>query len=113
MRIRVLSRPPLPHIKAWFVVPEAGEGVASSLGHTQPAPEDVHALKCALRNEIPALRSSCLSASNLILMIDGFELLDQSGLAVIKDGDLVTYVLASLSQAKLTNSFEWPFSYPN
>jgi hypothetical protein len=97
MRIRVLSRPPLPYIKAWFVVPDAGEGVASSLGITEPAPEDIHALKSALRNGIPALRSSCLSASDLILMIDGFELLDQSGLAVIKDGDLVTYVLFSLA----------------
>lgn len=92
MRIRVLSRPPLPHIQAWFVVPDGSKGIASSLGDVEPTFEDIYALKNALRNEIPGLRSSCLSAADLILMIDGFELLDQSGISVIKDGDLVTYV---------------------
>src|SRR5580693_7375787 len=93
MRIRVLSSPPLPHVKAWFVIPDGAQNIASSsLVHAEPSLENIFGLKNALRNGIPALRPSSLSAANLILMIDGFELLDESSIAVINDGDLVVYV---------------------
>ena len=91
MRIRVLTSPPLPHVKAWFVVPDGAQNItSSSLVHAEPSLENIFGLKNALRNGIPALRP--LSAADLILMIDGFELLDESSTAVIKDGDLVVYV---------------------
>lgn len=89
MRVRLLSRPPLGPIKAWFAIPD-GQTVSSALQDTAPI-ETIYDLKAALRNNIAILREGCPHEANLGLSIDGFELLDSSGLEVIKEGDLITY----------------------
>lgn len=89
MRIRLLSRPPLGFLKAWYSVPD---GTSSSNSVSAPI-ETIYDLKEVLRESLPAIRQGCPHTANLGLSIDGFELLDSSGLDVIKEGDLVTYAI--------------------
>lgn len=102
MRIRVLSKPPLPSIRAWFPIPDhnAADAVSSS---TSVPMESVWDLKRALCDGIHSLPPN---PESLVLMIDGFELLDGSGLDVVKDGDLVTYV--SLSRPLCSMHLHYP-----
>ena len=73
MRIKVECGPPLPSLKAWFVV---------------PAVSTVAELKDALCTGLPALGHT--SADDLTLILDGFELIDSSSIDVVRDGELLT-----------------------
>jgi hypothetical protein len=83
LRFRILAHPPLPSLRSWHVV-------STDAHNFQPT--TIYGLKEVLLNEFPALRQSCPNASSqdLVLMIDGFELLDNTSLRVIRDDDLVT-----------------------
>lgn len=75
MRVKVECGPPLPPLKAWFVV---------------PAVSTVLDLKGALCLDIPALRDRDLATNDFTLVLDGFELLDASSIEAVRDGDLIT-----------------------
>ncbi|THG98611.1 hypothetical protein EW026_g3616 [Hermanssonia centrifuga] len=75
MRVKVESGPPLPSLKAWFIV----SPVAT-----------IYDLKATLCAELPALREGRVAAKDISLSLDGFELLDDSHVEVVRDGDLLT-----------------------
>lgn len=79
MRIRVLAEPQfgLPQVKSWFNV-EQDCTVAS--------------LKSSLCASISALREARVQAIELVLLLDDFELLDNTAVHILRDGDLVWYV---------------------
>src|ERR1700677_2161073 len=79
MRIRVLAEPQsgLPQVKSWFNI-EQEKTVAS--------------LKSTLCASISALREARVQAVELVLLLDDFELLDNTAVHILRDGDLVWYV---------------------
>ncbi|KAH9056398.1 hypothetical protein EDB87DRAFT_1794387 [Lactarius vividus] len=76
MRIRVFaeSQSGVPQVKSWFNI-EQENTVAS--------------LKSSLCISISALRESRVQASELVLLLDDFELLDNTAVHILRDGDLV------------------------
>ena len=76
MRLRVQSVYPLPPLKAWFLVPKY-------LGNDS----NVYGLKQALQSTLAPLAR--VQANALLLELDEFELLDETGLEVLQDGSLV------------------------
>jgi hypothetical protein len=75
MRVRIQTALPLPDLKAWYAPNED----QSSIAH----------LKDALFLHIPVLEASLFHSHQVVLLLDGFELLDDSPLDVVRDGDLV------------------------
>ena len=78
MRIRVLAESQfgVPNVRSWFNI-EQENTVAS--------------LKSSLCASISALREARVQAIELVLLLDDFELLDNSAVHVLRDGDLVWY----------------------
>ncbi|KAI0029686.1 hypothetical protein K488DRAFT_88503 [Vararia minispora EC-137] len=77
LRLRVSTESPLPDLKAWFPVRESRTTVLS--------------LKKALCLDLAQLSEARVDAANLVLVLDGFELLDQSRVAdVIRDGEIIS-----------------------
>jgi hypothetical protein len=77
MRIRILSecvQANLPQIKSWFNVDKE---------------ETVASLKNSLCASVPALRDTHVLATELVLTVDDFELLDDTAAHILRDGDLV------------------------
>jgi hypothetical protein len=72
MRIRLSSEE--PHLKAWYNV--------SNVTH-------ISQLKKALCADLKALSDGATVASELDLLLDDFELLDESSIDVLREGDLV------------------------
>ena len=83
MRVRISTSPPLPPVKAWF--PLNLESLHPKL--------NVSSFKSILCLSIPAFHS--VSPDSLRLSVDGFELLDNSELSIVRDGDLVWSVGAA------------------
>ncbi|KAA1465884.1 hypothetical protein DENSPDRAFT_830570 [Dentipellis sp. KUC8613] len=77
MRVKIQASPPLPEIKAWF-----------SLSNLSPS-SSVAVLKHELCRTLSALRESGVHGHDLILLLDDFELLGETSIDVIKDGDLI------------------------
>ncbi|KAI0057745.1 hypothetical protein BV25DRAFT_1970353 [Artomyces pyxidatus] len=77
MRIRISSSSPLPDIKAWF-----------SLGRDDGT-FSIFALKEKLCATVHALREARVPEHEIALLLDGFELLDESSVDVLREGDLV------------------------
>lgn len=79
MRIRVLaeSQSGVPQVRSWFNV-EQENTVAS--------------IKSSLCTSISALREARVQATELVLLLDDFELLDNTTVDILRDGDLVWYV---------------------
>ena len=79
MRVRVLaeSQSGVPQVRSWFNI-EQETNVAS--------------LKSSLCASISALREARVQAIELVLLLDDFELLDNTAIHVLRDGDLVWYV---------------------
>lgn len=75
MRVKIQTNPPLPPVRAWFPLP-----------FVQSTP-DISSFKYLLGASLPAFRDVAPSA--LRLSIDGFELLDNSELTIVRDGDLI------------------------
>ncbi|KAG8962824.1 hypothetical protein FRC03_003724 [Tulasnella sp. 419] len=80
MRVRLVTHPPLPPLKAWF-------------GITTPADsQSITALKNTIYTQVlrPNLSTEVAQSSDLLLEIEGFELLGDSTCEnVLQDGDLV------------------------
>ncbi|KAF5322946.1 hypothetical protein D9619_001262 [Psilocybe cf. subviscida] len=87
MRIRIQTQAPLPELKAWFV-PDTLESIFS--------------LKRALCQRVPALNAAQCHPKNIVLMLDGFELLDDSPFDAVRDGDLI--VIKASAAAQLAQS---------
>ena len=87
MRVKVECGPPLPQTKAWFVVPPVAT---------------VADLKDTLCNSLPALVHAKTTSGGIALYLDGFELLDDSTVEVVRDGDLITY--ESLHSTSVTST---------
>ena len=79
MRVRIQSefeQTNLPIIRSWFNVDR--ENTLSSL-------------KLSLCASIPALRNAHVRAEELVLTLDDFELLNDSPIHILRDGDLIWY----------------------
>lgn len=79
MRIRILSQfeqANLPEIRSWFNVD--GEDTVASL-------------KLSLCASLPALFNARVCAAELVLTLDDFELLNDSPIHILRDGDLIWY----------------------
>jgi len=81
MRLRFQTVSPLPELKAWYSTdPDAvSDGGSSTIAH----------LKHTICLQIPALRQFGVNGRQLVLLLDSFELLDDSPLSVVRDGDLI------------------------
>jgi hypothetical protein len=71
MRLKISTHPPLPQAKAWCPLPTLENG---------PAPT-VLTLKQHLVRTFPTVRAYSATVDELVLELDGFELLDPSVLA--------------------------------
>ena len=79
MRIRILSefeQTNLPGIRSWFNVDKENT---------------VTSLKLSLCASVPVLRDAHVRAEELVLALDDFELLDDSPIHILRDGDLIWY----------------------
>lgn len=84
MRLRLQTLPPLPALKAWFI-PDL-----------PVAPSTIHNLKEAICQRVQVLQDGRIAERHIDLILDEFELLSDSPLAVVRDGDLV-YIKKSAS----------------
>jgi len=86
MRLRIQTFPPLPDFKAWFSF------------EAHQVPHSIRELKKFLCSDIVVLKGACVSAREIQLLLDDFELLNESSFtAALRDGDLLC-VKASLPQ---------------
>ncbi|KAG6890193.1 hypothetical protein C0992_002850 [Termitomyces sp. T32_za158] len=74
MRLKLQTKPPLPEVKAWFCP------------HPDNVPTTIAELKYSISRQIPSLE---ISGKDVLLLLDDFELLDDSPLDVVRDGDLI------------------------
>ncbi len=77
MRIRIQTHKPLPDVKAWFVPDEHN------------IPETIYELKEELCRRVQALKAAQYHGQNFVLLLDDFELLDDSPFGAVRDGDLI------------------------
>ncbi|KAL5530224.1 hypothetical protein ACEPAF_6481 [Sanghuangporus sanghuang] len=91
MRFRVASRPPVKPLKAWFDIPNDGSVI------------DILGVKSQLCSRLPQLveDGTTVAPTEISLFIDDFELLDDSGLDVIKENDLVHISRKTRRQSRL------------
>jgi hypothetical protein len=107
MRVRLQSQPPLSPLKAWFEIPLA-------LVNPQETIEDLKVELCRkvltppwTGNHGPSdtlKGNEKLRADQIILEIDGFELLDGSAVNVIRENDLILYALILILLMLVSNS---------
>ena len=83
MRVRVSTVAPLPQVKAWFPVEV----------NARNSPGTVDSLKRELCTKIEVLRRSRVQSSGIALFLDDYELLGETSLDVLKDGDTIWYVV--------------------
>ncbi|THH16919.1 hypothetical protein EW146_g3796 [Bondarzewia mesenterica] len=84
MRVRITSSPPLPPLKAWFslsVLPQ--DAFVSSLAQN-------------LCSTVQALRACPTQRTRHRALLDDFELLPETLIDVLRDGDLIWYLLFDL-----------------
>ncbi|KAF8164794.1 hypothetical protein B0H34DRAFT_793259 [Crassisporium funariophilum] len=86
MRLRIQTYSPLPDLKAWFV-PDV-----------QSVPGTIHDLKEALCSRFQALKERHYHGQDLILLLEDFELLNDSPFSAVRDGDLICVKLSPFSQ---------------
>jgi hypothetical protein len=88
MRIRVTTLPPLPSIQVWYPLPEPTLSRASTSRLAQQ-PFTIQSLKERLCSDLTTLRNLRIREEDVVLVMDEFELLDSSGVDVLRDGDLI------------------------
>jgi hypothetical protein len=81
MRIRFQADFTQPPLKAWFNV-----GNAATISE----------LKRALITGVKGLQDARAEGSDLVLLLDDFEVLDESPIDVLREGELIWYVVADL-----------------
>lgn len=88
MRFKISTHPPLPATKAWCPLPTSD---------SDPSPT-VRSLKAHLVRSFPTVRAYSATVDELVLELDGFELLDESALAdlALTSGDVIEYVCVHL-----------------
>lgn len=86
MRIKVASVPPLPSIHVWYSLPES---TPASSSRAQEKLITIQSLKQRLCADLGALHDARIHAEDILLLMDDFELLDSSGVDVLRDGDLI------------------------
>jgi hypothetical protein len=77
MRLKLQTNAPLSPLKAWFSLPEP------------PVLSTINDLKRHLCTHLPLLTESRIPAKDIMLVLDEFELLDDTDVGVLRDGDLV------------------------
>lgn len=84
MRFKISTHPPLPTANAWCPLPSSD---------SDPIPT-IRTLKNHLARSLPTVRVYSATADELVLELDGFELLDDSALAdlALTNGDVIEYV---------------------
>ena len=87
MRLRIQTYNPLPEIKAWFI-PDVQ--ITTS----------VYDLKEALCSRFQALKTHNFRGKDLILLLDDFELLNDSPFSAVRDGDLICVKLSPLAKVE-------------
>lgn len=87
MRLRIQTQNPLPELKAWFI-PDV-----------HSAPTTIYELKEALCDRVQTLKEDgrC-DAQSLVLLLDDFELLDDTPFSAVRDGDLLCIKLSTAAQ---------------
>lgn len=70
MRFKISTHPPLPQAKAWCPLPTSENGLAPT----------VLTLKQQLVHTFPTVRAYSATVDELVLELDGFELLDSSAM---------------------------------
>lgn len=78
MRLKLQTTAPLEALRVWLPLP--------------PDLTTVTSLKYHLTTCLPTLVSSSVKPRDLTLLLDGFELLNDSEVDVLRDGDLIWYV---------------------
>lgn len=91
MRIRIQTHKPLPDVKAWFVTDEHN------------IPETIYDLKEELCRRVQALKSAQYHGQNLVLLLDDFELLNDSPFGAVRDGDLICIKQISSPKAAVSD----------
>jgi hypothetical protein len=86
VRLKILATAPLPELKAWFSV-ESLDTIAD--------------LKRNICLGVHALRNAGLQASDICLLLDEFELLNESSFTVLRDGDLIHVKRAASAKRKV------------
>jgi hypothetical protein len=81
MRLKLQTNPPLSPLKAWFPLPES----------SPPTLLTINELKHHLCTHLPVLTKSCVHAKDIVFVLDEFELLDETEVGVLRDGDLIWY----------------------
>lgn len=89
MRIRVASTPPLPLLRVWYPLPESTPPRASTSRLPAQQLLTIQSLKQRLCSDLKALHDAPVRPEEIILLMDDFELLDSSGVDVLRDGDLI------------------------
>ncbi|KIM83320.1 hypothetical protein PILCRDRAFT_819569 [Piloderma croceum F 1598] len=91
MRLKLQTNPPLSPLKAWFPLPKSSPSTLLTINE----------LKHHLCTHLPVLTKSCVHAKDIVLVLDDFELLDETEVGVLRDGDLICIKLdGSRSSAK-------------
>jgi len=89
MRLRIQTFPPLPDFKAWFSI------------EAHQVPSSIRELKELLCSNITVLKGACVPAREIQLLLDDFELLDESSFAAaLRDGDLLWMKVSILQRSK-------------
>lgn len=78
MRFRLITRPPLPPVKAWFTI-------ADDVKRTQTIVD----LKRDICDRVPALEQELLEGKDIQLSIEDFDLLDEEEVAVVRENDII------------------------
>ncbi|CAA7269203.1 unnamed protein product [Cyclocybe aegerita] len=100
MRFRIQTHAPLPDVKAWFV-PDV-----------QNVPEFIIDLKKTLCRRVQPLKDRHYHGKDLVLLLEGFELLNDSPFDAVRDGDLVTVKLSPSVQDEDENMDIQPSEVP-
>lgn len=79
MRLKLQTNRPLAPLKAWFPLPDS---ILSTLA-------TINDLKHHLCTHLPVLSSARVDAKDICLVLDEFELLNETDVRVLRDGDLV------------------------
>jgi hypothetical protein len=83
MRVRLLTRPPLPFLKAWYSIPASDDTGGAT----------IRSLQEILCREFPVLGGATNSPDDLLLELDEFELRPDSNRDIIKEGEIIVCVL--------------------
>lgn len=76
-RIRLQSSSPLPPLKAWYLIPSTVTTIRD--------------LKLALCSQLPMFKDMRIQPAHIMLEIDGFELLEESHIDLVREGDILSY----------------------